>query len=293
MTSPFSIRRQSIHRWALVYFFYLFFVCIFLISNQASAEDQTFRLDDGHKYFIGFGTAIVEFDTTFRIEDKKSQLSLFIDGEGTLGLPDVSNVSTVFGGVRLGEKHSLRASFFSVKRESRFEVSDLNLEDLIIVDAELSLTDSTNFLNLDYGYNLFRDDRSSVDLLLGLFVLDLNYVFEANGQVEINGFVEGGQYIQDASVIAPVPNIGLNLDFAFTPKWSVGANVSFIQGQYQEISASAFRTGLRAKYQFSRHFAGQIGLSYFDARVTIDEDDTKMNIGYGYDGLYAGLMWGF
>ncbi len=292
MTRSLSLFRSSNHRRAVVCF-YLFFFCTFFVSNQASAEDEAFRLDDGHKYFIGIGTAIVEFDTTFKIEDKQSRISLFIDGEGTLGLPDVSNVNTVFGGLHLGDRHSLRASYFSVKRESTFQVSDLNLEDLIIIDAELSLTDNTNFLNLDYGYNLFRDDRSNVDFLIGLFVLDLNYVFEAFGQVEIDGVVKNDLYKQDASVIAPVPNIGLNLDFAFTPRWSVGANVSFMTGQHQEVSASAFRTGLRAKYQFSRHFAGQIGLSYFDARVTIDEAETKMDVGYGYNGLYAGLLWGF
>ena len=270
---------------------FLLFVCLAL-SNTAVAEQEVFRLDDGSKYFIGVGTAVVEFDTTFKIEDKSNDLSIFIDGEGTLGLPDVSNVNTVFGGVRLGEKHSLRASFFSVKRESTF-AADLNLEDLLIVNADLTLTDSTDFLNLDYGYNLFRDNRSSVDFLFGLFVLDLNYVFEANGQVEIDGNVQSGRYIQDASVIAPVPNIGLDMDFAFTPKWSVGAQFSLMKGSYKDVSAGALKSGIRAKYLFTPRFAGQVGISYFDARVTIDEEDTKMDVGYGYNGLYAGLLWQF
>jgi hypothetical protein len=261
--------------------------------NNESLAEESFRLDEGSTYFIGVGTAIVEFDTTFKIEDKTNGLSVFIDGEGSLGLPDVSNVNTIFGGVRLGEKHSLRASYFSVKRESTFAVTDLNLEDLLIVNADLTLTDSTDFLNLDYGYNLFRDNRSSVNFLVGLFILDLNYVFEARGQVEIDGVVQSGRYIQDASVIAPVPNIGLDMDFAFTPEWSVGAQFSLMKGSYKDVSAGALKSGIRAKYMFTRNFAGQVGISYFDARVTIDEEDTKMDVGYGYNGLYAGLIWQF
>ncbi|NNJ95702.1 MAG: hypothetical protein HKP12_00900 [Gammaproteobacteria bacterium] len=41
------------------------------------------------------------------------------------------------------------------------------------------------FLNLNYGYNLFRDNRSTVDFLVGVHSLGISYEFEANGLNEI------------------------------------------------------------------------------------------------------------
>ena len=42
---------------------------------------------------------------------------------------------------------------------------------------------------------------------------------------------------------------------------------------------------------FTKNVAGDLGVSYFDADVTIEDSDTKTDIGYGSNGLYAGLHW--
>lgn len=258
-----------------------------------STDEKRFRQDQENKYYIGLGTAIVKFDTKIKFYNKKERIPVFVDPEGNLGLPEISNVNTIYGGLRISEKHSLRFSYFSVNRENEFTTEDLNLDDLVIIRADVSLSDKTNFLNLDYGYNLFRDYRSSVDFLAGIYVLDLGYVFEANGLIEVDGVVENGTYREEAKEIAPVPNIGLSMDFAFTPRWSVGARFSLIEGSFGEISASAVRTAVRAKYMFTKNIAGDLGISYFDADVTIEDNDTETDIGYGYNGLYAGLHWEF
>jgi hypothetical protein len=62
-----------------------------------------------------------------------------------------------------------------------------NLGDLIILRAVLRLGAKARFLNLDYGYNLFRDNRSNVDFLVGVYSPGLSYEFEANRLNEILG----------------------------------------------------------------------------------------------------------
>lgn len=270
----------------------LLFFSIVTLPTGVRAEPG-FRLDEDNRYSIGLGIARVEFDTKLSIKDKRLDVPVFIDGEGTLGLPEVSNVNTLYAGIRIGEKHSLRAAYFSVERENSVPVSGLDLGDLLVVDGSVSLRDETKFLNLDYGYSLFRDYRSSVDLLLGIYVLDLKYVFEAIGQYEIDGVAYSGSFIEEAQAIAPIPDIGVHLDFAFTSTWSVGARFAMIRGSYGDISASAYRTSVRAKYMISRNFAADLGVSYFDADVTIDEDANKTEVGYGFNGLYGGIHWEF
>ena len=276
--------------------FFLLLALLFSASSTLFAsqdQEETFRLDSGNRAYIGIGVAIVEFDTTIKFTDKPSGISIFVDGEGTLGLPDIDSVNTIYGGVGFGEKHSLHAGYFSVKRENIISFSTQTLDELVLVNADATLRDETRFMNLDYGYNLFSDYRSSVDLLVGIFVLDLKYTLEANGEYEINGVRESGNYFQEAKAIAPVPNLGLYFDYAFTPKWSVGARFSMIAGSYQDITARAIKTTLRAKYSITRSFHADIGVSYFDADVTIDNEDTIAEVGYGYDGLYAGVHWEF
>ena len=50
---------------------------------------------------------------------------------------------------------------------------------------------------------------------------------------------------------------------------------------------------IRGRYKFNRRVGGIVGLSYFNADVTIDKSDQKTEIAYGFDGFFLGLDLGF
>ena len=87
---------------------------------------------------IGFAASKQRFDTNFKFTDKSSGLSAFIDGEGTLGLPEIQNVKVIYGYWRPSEKHGIGFEAFRINRSTTLLAFDEDLDDLIAKTVEIS-----------------------------------------------------------------------------------------------------------------------------------------------------------
>ena len=275
----------------ITFHFILLFVAAITVS-PAYAELDKLELYGGYKFALGVGAAIVKFDTKMKFTDKQSGNSVFLDPEGNLYLTETSHVTTIYGRYNFNQKHSVGFSFFSVNRESSVFSFDKTFEDIRVVGGA-TMTDTTNFYRLDYGYTLFNDDRSKIKLLAGIYSLDLKYVFEANGNITVDGVTTSGAILEEANVFAPLPLIGLDFWFSFTPEWSMATTVGFVAGKHDDLSAVVVQAGINAQYKFSRHIGGVIGLTSFSADVTIEDSDEKQDIDYAYNGLFMGVHFVF
>ena len=263
-----------------------------MTAGTAHAEADKLQLTEGYKFALGVGAAIVKFDTKIKVQDKQSGTRLFLDPEGNLDLPETSSVRTLYGSYNFNDVHSVGFSYFSVRRTSRILDIDKTFEDIEII-GDATITDTTSFYSLDYRYTLFRDDRSRIKLLAGIYGLDLKYVFEAEGEITIDSSSVSDSIIEETSIFAPLPLIGLDFWFSFTPKWSMATKVGFVAGSHEDLSAVVFQTGINAQYQFNKHVGGVLGLTSFAADVVIEDNLEKQDISYAYDGLFMGLHFVF
>jgi hypothetical protein len=273
--------------------FHLLLLFIVAITvSPAYAEPNKIELYRDYKFALGAGAAIVKFDTKMKFTDKQSGNSVFLDPEGNLDLPETSHVTTIYGQYNFNQKHSVGFSFFGVNRKSSVFSFDKTFEDIRVV-GDATLTDTTNFYRLEYGYTIFNDDRSKIKLLAGIYSLDLKYVFDGNGDITEDGVTTSGSILEEADVFAPLPLIGLDFWFSFTPEWSMATTVGFVAGKYDDLSAVVIQTGINSQYKFSKHIGGVIGLVNFDADVVIEDNNEKQDISYAYDGLFMGLHFVF
>jgi hypothetical protein len=270
---------------------YMLFFSV-IVSTPTYAELDKLELYKGHKFALGAGAAVVKFDTKMKFTDKESGNSVFLDPEGNLDLPEVSHVTTIYGAFNFNQKHSVGFSFFGIYRESSILSFDKTFED-VRVAGDATLSDSTNFYQLDYGYTLFNDDRSKIKFIAGIYSLDLKYVFKAEGNITIDGVTTSGSILEEANVFAPLPLVGLDFWFSFTPEWSMETNVGFVAGTYEDLSAVVLQAGINAQYKFNRHIGGVIGLTSFAADVVIEDDIERQDISYAYDGLFLGVHFVF
>ena len=260
--------------------------------TPAHAETDKIELYNGYKFALGIGAAIVKFDTKIKFTDKQNGSRIFLDPEGNLDLPDTSHVTTIYGAYNFNQKHSIGFSYFSVNRESSLFSFDKTFEDIRVV-GDASISDTTNFYRLDYGYTLFNDERSQIKLLAGIYSLDLKYVFKAKGDITIGGVTASGSILEEAAVFAPLPLIGLDFWFSFTPEWSMATRVGFVAGKHEDLSAVVVQAGINAQYKFNRHIGGVIGLTSFNADVVIEDNIKEQEISYAYDGVFVGLHFVF
>lgn len=257
-------------------------------TGYVCAEQEKIDLYKSSKFALGIGTAIVKFDTNLKFSDKATGNSAYLDLEGNLDLPEVSTVVTLYGAYQFKLNHSFSFSYFKINRESEIFNFDKTLEDITVV-GKASISDDTDFYRLDYGYNLFNDTHSKIDLMAGIYALDLRYVFRAEGDITVDGVTSSGSILEEANVFAPLPLIGLNFRFRITDSWSFTTKVAFVSGSYDDLSANVFQTSINALYKVNRHFGLVMGLAYFDADVVIEDGLEKQEISYGYDGGYIGM----
>ncbi|UCE89010.1 MAG: hypothetical protein JSW10_12005 [Pseudomonadota bacterium] len=270
----------------------LVLVALALLAPIAGWADDA-EVDRIMKGGLGLGVAYVRFDTNARFTNKESgRRPIFIDAEGTLGLPETDTVPTIAGLYRFSSKHALGFSYFQVRREVTVFDFDETVGE-ITVQGTAKLTDKTRFYDLAYMYTFFEDDRSYVLGSIGLNGLDLRYGFEANGQLTIGGVSRVGEIKEEANVFAPLPLFGLDFLYSFTPKWLIATRVALVGGRYQDVTAGVLRTDVRARYRFNRRLGAVLGITYFDADVKIEDDQERIDVNYGYNGGFFGLYINF
>jgi hypothetical protein len=118
-------------------------------------------------------------------------------------------------------------------------------------------------------------------------------VFQAEGQITEDGVTRSGSILEEANVFAPLPLIGLDFWYSFTPRWGMSTRVAFVAGSYEDVSASVLQTAINAQYKFTDHVGLVFGLAYFDADVVIEDAAEKINVAYGYDGGFIGMHFMF
>jgi hypothetical protein len=262
----------------------LLFLLLPGMALQAAEQSTERKKGSG----LGFGYAVVRFDTNVKFTNKATGRPIFVDAEGTLGLPKTDAVPILYGSYKFSPKHGIGFSYFRVNRKSSVFNIDENLDDVRIT-GEVRFRDDTEFLNLFYSRVLFSDDRSSVRGLIGINLMDIRYELEAEGTIEGLDAEIRDELREDTSILAPLPLLGLDLRYQFTPKWSVHTKVSLVAGSYEETKAWVLSTAINSTYRINENIGVVLGLSYFDADIDINEKDERTEINYGYDGLFIGL----
>ena len=260
---------------------------------SAQQPDDPNSLSLSRTLSVGIAVGVMRFDTNFKFTDRDTGVSVFLDAEGSMNLPEVKAIPLVYGYWRPTPKHGLGFGYFSIRRESELIVIDRNFDELTL-DGRATLTDDTRFYALTYNYTLLQDPRALLFASFGIKAIDLVYQFDAVGTVSLDGEpVESGTYSETLDQFAPIPLAGLDAWFALTKKWSFGARAAFVAGDVNDVRAVIIESSIRAKYTFNENVGLVMGVNYFDGDITINQTDLKTEINYGFDGLFLGLDVGF
>ncbi len=185
-------------------------------EDEVPTDDEYARNMDA-KFSLGIAAGFARFDTNFNFTEKSTGRNVFIDAEGTLGLPETETIPIVYGYYRPSRKHGIGFSFFQIDRNSNLLALDENLGDLNVT-GNVTLSDQSSFYYLTYNYTAYEDDRAFIFATFGLYGLDLKYKLTAEGAISFRGVpVASGEFEAEESVFAPLPLLGIDAWFALTP----------------------------------------------------------------------------
>lgn len=271
-------------------------ILLFVAASPIAAQEtmQTLLSSRSKQFVLVLGGSSVRFDSSFKFLDKDTGNSVFIDPEGQLGLQERQEVPTGTFLVALKDRHFLSVGFTRFTRDSNWlAVEDTTFEDLHIENGTVDVWLNSNDFDVSYAYKLFADDHIRILAKAGIYALDLDAGIRAEGEWYYEGEPGPGTYERSRSVIAPLPLLGVTFNFYIDRRWALATSVEAMYLPVGDITGRALRTKINARYAFGRTVGVVFGINYFDVHVTDDGETRKYDVKYGYDGLFAGLIFAF
>ena len=262
----------------------------------ASAEEptETILQTRSKQFVIALGGSSVLFDSSFKYLDKETGNGFYLDPEGQLDLPERQEVPMLTMLVTLGDRHYLSIGATRFERDSALlDMEDTHLGNLEVTDASVDVWINSNDFDISYGYRLFADDHIRILGKVGIYAVDLDAGIRAEGEWSIDDDLDSGIYEQSRSLVAPLPLLGVQFNFYINRRWAMSTSVEAMYLPVGDITGRALRSRIHTRYAFGRTVGIIFGINYFDVQVTDQNEVRKYDIKYGYDGVFAGLVFAF
>jgi hypothetical protein len=196
--------------------------------------------------------------------------------------------------VTLGYRHYLSIGATRFERDSALlDVEDSDFGNLEVTDASVDVWINSNDFDISYGYRLYADDHIRILGKVGVYALDLDAGIRAEGEWSFDDDPDSAIYEQARSIIAPLPLFGVQFNFYINRRWALTTSVETMYLPVGDITGKALRSRIHTRYAFGRTVGIIFGINYFDVHVTDQNEARKYDIKYGYDGVYAGLIFAF
>jgi hypothetical protein len=203
------------------------------------------------------------FDTQLRIDPSLTLQGTQVDAERDLALDESQFL--ILGEITLlpGERHLVRLSGLSTRRSAETileRVIEFDDEVYFVgerINSELNLT----LFGLTYGFRFITNDRAELTATLGIQV----------AEVEANAVVRSRMVRDPESGVAPLPLLGLEGRFDFTPRWSAEARIQYLAADIDDVDGSIMDARVAIAWRANPHLV--FGLGYRRFSIDIDSQN--------------------
>jgi hypothetical protein len=214
--------------------------------------------------------------TKMRVDESPTLPGTEISAEDDLGLEDFELLPQVELTLLPGERHLVRLSAFAMHRSAnKFIEREISFdnEDYVIGERVDSLLNLTMF-GLTYGYRFVVHPRAELSATFGLQIAD----------VEANAVVRSRVVRESESGVAPLPLLGFEGRFDFTPRWAVEARAQYLTVNADQVNGSILDGRLALTWRLNPYLA--LGLGYRTFRIDVDsaDEDTPGFVDLSIDG---------
>jgi hypothetical protein len=214
--------------------------------------------------------------TRMRVDESPTLPGTQISAEDDLGLEDFELLPQVELTLLPGERHLVRLSAFAMHRSAnKFIEREISFdnEDYVIGERVDSLLNLTMF-GLTYGYRFVVHRRGELSATFGLQIAD----------VEANAVVRSRVVRESESGVAPLPLLGFEGRFDFTPRWAVEARAQYLTVNEDQVNGTILDGRLALTWRLNPYLA--LGLGYRTFRIDVDsaDEDTPGFVDLSIDG---------
>ena len=223
-----------------------------------------------------------------------SGLGSVIRLEETLGLDESQQLLRIGFRWDFARKHSLGLTWFSISRGSTglFD-EEVDFVDLRFVGYYNSTFD-VDYYGLDYRYSLINNNRVNAGFSFGISTFDFSVGIDGDAYLiaEIPTQPIVKFHAASADIIAPVPAIGMFIEYAITKRLIVSSKVQYVDLTVSGYDGRFMDLEFTVDWFFTRHFGIGGGVASTDISVAYTGDD-PYRVDYRYSGILFHLRGSF
>lgn len=202
-------------------------------------------------------------DTKLRVDQSLTLPGTVVDAEDDLGLDDSDLMPQAEITLLPGKHHLLRLSGFTTRRSaSKILEEEIFWDDEVYepgerVDSQMDLT----MFGLTYGYRFFVRDSFEIAATFGIQI----------ASVDVNAVVRSRVIREAENGVAPLPMIGVEGRYDFTPHWSAELRAQYLTADVEEVDGSILDARLAVTWRMNPYLV--FGLGYRTFSIDIDSRD--------------------
>ena len=272
--------------------------CITLVLVVA-ASSLSVRGDEAHRQFqesrilsdrfaVKTGWFVADITTDAQV-GVAGVVGTFLRLEQDLNFSDNEDVFRLDGFYRFNDRHAIDFSYLDIERDASIVLAEpIEIEDVLYTGALDSGFDSQLF-KLLYKYTMSNNGKFEGGITAGLSTYVYDYRFFGEAEVDDGS---GGITIEDVEteddVLAPIPTVGMYLNFAITRKLIFGVAADFLDLEVGDYDGRLVDSRVTFDYFFHRNVGIGGGFSTTDVNFRTTADDPFF-ANYRYGGLQVYL----
>jgi len=205
--------------------------------------------------------------TKLRVDESPTQPGTEINAEDDLGLDDSQLLPQVELTLLPGERHLIRLSRFAIDRSAAKHLEkNISFDDQDYlagerVDSILNLT----MFGLTYGYRFIRTQQAEISASFGIQIAD----------VETNAVVRNRVVRESENGVAPLPLLGIEGRYDFSPRWSAEARVQYLTVNETDVDGSILDARLGVTWRMNPYLLFGLGYRTFQIDIDSADEDTS------------------
>jgi hypothetical protein len=247
--------------------FQVLITCGLLALSAANVQAQSAGTP-WEKGSIQLGGFITSSDTEMRVNSSSGAVGAVVNVEDALGVSGEKSTFRIDGFYRFGEtrRHQVDLHYFDSRRsatkvlDETIEVGDTTFP----IGATVATQFNLQFINLDYSYAFFQDDRLRLSVAGGLHTTGVKFKLESPPTL-----------FQDESFTAPLPVVGLRGEVAVTERWRLKGSADAFYLEYDQFTGLLADTSLAVEYLPFKHAAFGLAINTIRMKVESDGDNAE------------------
>ena len=237
---------------------------------------DVFAGDVPDRVWVDLGGAAYELDTEMSLSGEAGA-GATIDFEEVFDLPGSKTTFQLMGTVRISEKRRwIDFGYVDLDRSgTRIIQEDIVFGDYVFqAGGDVTAQFGTRFIYAAFRYDFLHLEPIRISGSAGVSYVDLTSSLRADGSVtDAGGTPITGTFEHEASIGAPVPMIGIALDWALTRRLVLRQYNRLFRINVSALDGGLYQNGIRLNWYFAKHFGLGLG---FD-RTELDINEAEVN----------------